>query len=241
MHPQHSSFASMSGLLAGGMICGLAAIACSQGSGFEPNYFPPDPVFTNPTDISNSYLPLAALNQDILLGTESGDSVRVVRTRSTATRTFTFESQTVAAVIIIDSVFVEGALDEVALDYIAQADDGTVYYFGEDVDLYQGGVVVSHDGSWLYGGAAKNLGILMPAQPRVGDRFLAEDAAPVTVEKDEIVSDTATVTVPAGTYVNCVKIKEVSNGEVEYKYYAAGIGVVDEVPPEGRVSLASHN
>lgn len=236
-----SNSPAQSGLLAIGLASGLVLVGCGSGSGFDANYNPPTPVFSDPTAITNPYLPLAALNQDILVGTESGAPVRVVRTRTGATRNFSVEGQPVAAMIVVDSVFVSGELDEVALDYFAQSDDGTVYYLGEDVDLYQGGVVVGHEGSWLYGVQARTLGVMMPAAAKQGDRYVSENAPPVTVENDEIVSDTATVTVPAGTYANCLKVKEVSNGVVEYKYYAPGVGVVDEVPPEGRVSLTSHN
>ena len=38
----------------------------------------------------------------------------------------------------------DGRVLEVARDYYAQADDGSVWYFGEDVDNYEDGVVVDH-------------------------------------------------------------------------------------------------
>jgi len=46
------------------------------------------------------------------------------------------------------------SLIEVSQNFFAQADDGTVYYFGELVDTYGGGSVVSHEGSWLLGGVS---------------------------------------------------------------------------------------
>jgi hypothetical protein len=45
----------------------------------------------------------------------------------------------------------DGRNEEVALDFYAQADDGSVWYFGEDVYNYRDGVVVSTDGTWLAG------------------------------------------------------------------------------------------
>ncbi len=45
----------------------------------------------------------------------------------------------------------------------------------------------------------------------------------------------ATVTVPAGTYSNCLKTRDFSPlepGNFEHKFYAPGIGVVLEVHPE---------
>jgi hypothetical protein len=40
------------------------------------------------------------------------------------------------------------------------------------------------------------------------------------------------VTVPFGTFTNCIKIKELSDiipGVFEYKFYAPGIGMIKEV------------
>jgi hypothetical protein len=60
-------------------------------------------------------------------------------------------------------------------------------------------------------------------------------------ESDEVVSVSETVTVPAGTFENCVKIKEsLGDGTTEFKYYAAGVGVVREVPSTGDETLMSH-
>ena len=35
-----------------------------------------------------------------------------------------------------DRAYVDGQLEEIALGYFGQADDGAVYYFGEDVNIY---------------------------------------------------------------------------------------------------------
>jgi hypothetical protein len=52
-------------------------------------------------------------------------------------------------------------LIEVSLNYFAQNQDGTVCYFGEAVDMYEGGEIVSHGGL----GAAMcvaSLGLIAP-------------------------------------------------------------------------------
>ena len=49
------------------------------------------------------------------------------------------------------------------------------------------------------------------------------------------------MTVPAGTWTNCVKIKEkTSDGDPDYKYYAPGVGCVKEVESDGELPLKSH-
>ncbi len=50
-----------------------------------------------------------------------------------------------------------------------------------------------------------------------------------------------TVTVPAGTFSNCVKIKETaSDGDTEIKYYAPGVGCIEEIESAAALPLKSH-
>ena len=127
------------------------------------------------------------------------------------------------------------------LDYFAQDDNGTVYYLGEDVDEYKDGKIVGHEGAWLFGRDTQSPGILLPGNPKIGDKFMSEDVSKSIHEDDEIVSLLETGTTPSGTYKNCIKLKEVlADGEVEYKYFAKGIGVVREVPADGDVLLIAH-
>ena len=57
-----------------------------------------------------------------------------------------------------------GRILEVALDWYAQADDGSVWYFGEDVFNSEDGVVADAHGTWLAGKDGPP-GMIMPAQP----------------------------------------------------------------------------
>jgi hypothetical protein len=192
------------------------------------------PKFSHPRDITNPYLPLGSLKQDILEGKEGGKSLRIERTLKPG-------KQTVESLAMEDREFENGKLSEITLDYFAQADDGAVYYLGEDVDVYKDGKVAGHEGAWLLGKQAKVPGMMMPGNPQVGDKFRAEDVAPITTEDCEVISFTDSVTVPAGTYQNCLRVKEVlSDGGTEYKYYAKGVGCIQELPDGGDVRLMSH-
>ena len=198
-------------------------------------------VFGKPTTITNTYLPLAGLHQDILEGSEGSKKIRIERTMKPGTRVFTVNGHKVAARIMEDREFEAGKLTEVTLDYIAQADNGAVCYLGEKIDVYSNGKVVGHKGAWLTGEHNAMPGVLMPAHPKVGDKFHSENVPGIAVESDEIVSVDETVTVPAGTYKHCVKVKESVEGEEpEYKYYASNVGVVREVPHGGDMRLISH-
>lgn len=198
------------------------------------------PVFSNPTKITNQYLPLSSLKQDILEGSEKGKKLRVERTMKPGTKTFMVNGQPVEAAIMEDREFMSGELEEVTLDYFAQSDDGDVHYLGEDVDNYKKGKVVAHEGAWLYGKNTKRMGTIFPGHPAIGLKFKSETVSSQTYENDEIVSLSETVTVPSGTYKDCVKIKEVTEDEIEYKYFAPGVGVVREAPEGGNVVLISH-
>ena len=198
--------------------------------------------FSHPRDITNPLLPLAYLKQDILEGTEAGAKVRVERTLLPEQhKTFTISGQTVESLVMEDREFKNGALEEVTLDYFAQDDEGNVYYLGEDVDEYANGKVTGHEGAWLLGKDTQNPGVIIPAHPKVGDQFKSEDVNKEITENDEVVSVSETVSVPAGTFENCVKVKEkLADGTTEFKFYASGIGVVREVPPGGDEPLVSH-
>jgi hypothetical protein len=198
--------------------------------------------FSHPRDITNPYLPLASLKQDILEGKEGAKELRIERTiKPEIRKTFKVGKHKIDVLVMEDREFENGKLSEVTLDYFAQADDGTVYYLGEDVDEYKDGKVSGHSGAWLYGKQAKIPGVLMPGNPKVGDKFRSEDVPKVTTEDDEVLSLSETVTVPAGTYQNSMKMKEMlSDGGIEYKYFAKGVGCLREVPEGGDVVLKSH-
>jgi hypothetical protein len=226
MHPYRDSFLALA--LWFGLTCGAAGAESAK-----------VPLFSHPREITNSFLPLGSLKQDVL-ESKKGKVERVVKLEMK--KTFQIGSQVVEALVVEDREFEGGKLIEVALDYVAQSDDGTVYYLGENVDEYKDGKVTGHSGAWLYGVQTKKLGVLMPAQPKMGDKFRPEDVPKITWEEDEVLSVSETVTVPAGTYQNCLKVREkLSDGKTEYKYYAPGVGCVKEVEPDDEFVLKSHD
>ena len=198
--------------------------------------------FSHPRDITNPFVPLASLKQDVLEGTEDGKQIRITRTVMPGKhRTFTIAGQKVDALVVEDREYEDGVIAEIAIDYFAQDDAGTVFYLGEEVDEYEGGKLKGHKGSWMFGKDTQIPGVLFPANPKVGTRFKSEDVSKEINEKDEVVSVSETVVTPAGTFKNCVKVREkLADGTTEYKYYAPGVGVVRELSPKGDVLLKSH-
>ena len=198
------------------------------------------PSFSHPTQITNPYFPVSTMRTHILEGTVGGQEVRVVRSLKHRTKSFRVGNQRVRTLVMENRTYVDGQLEEIARNYFGQGDDGTVYYFGEDVDIYSNERVVGHEGAWLYGVHTTQLGVIMPAGPRAGTTFEAENVPKITTENDLVVSVGGTVTVPAGAFRNCLKIQEtLSDGTVEYKYYAPNVGVIKEVSQDGEINLIS--
>jgi hypothetical protein len=124
----------------------------------------------------------------------------------------------------------KGQVSEVSRNYFAICEQTKdVFYFGEDVDIYENGKVVKHEGAWLAGVNGNKPGLIMPGTPKVGMRYYQEIAPGVAMDRAEIVSVDDTCKTPAGTFAKCMKVKETSALEFfasEYKYHAPGIGLV---------------
>jgi len=108
-----------------------------------------------------------------------------------------------------------------------------VYYFGEDVDIYKGGQVVSHEGAWLAGEGGARFGLAMPGSPLLGARYYQEIAPKRAMDRAEVVSLSETIETPAGKFTDVLKTEETTPlepGEKESKYYAAGIGLLKDGP-----------
>jgi hypothetical protein len=121
---------------------------------------------------------------------------------------------------------------EITRDYYAiDKLTGDVYYFGEDVDVYKGGRIVSHEGAWLSGVDGAKFGLMIPGQPVAGDRFFQEQAPKQkAMDRSELVSTGAKIATPAGVFENCLHVKDSSAVErgSTHKWYAPGVGLVKD-------------
>jgi hypothetical protein len=198
------------------------------------------PGFSNPTTIDNPYLPLTKWRSCELRGVQDdGTRERSVQKRLKRTRTFSINGQGVEAVVIQDSAFEDGKLVERTLDYFAQADDGTVHYLGEHVNNIRRGRVVNHHGTWLYGKHTDVLGVAMPANPKLGDQWRLEDVPGITTESNRLEETGLRAKVRGKLYTGVIRVQEFiqPEGELEYKLYAPGVGMITEYPPDGRAVL----
>jgi uncharacterized membrane protein len=146
--------------------------------------------------------------------------------------------------IVRDVVTLDGVVIEDTLDYYAQHDDGTVWYFGERVQNFEDGVLVSLDGSWLGDVDDAQQGIVMLASPTVGTTYRQELQLDVAEDYATVLSIDERVDVPYGSFDHCIQTEDrtpLEPDHVEHKYYAPGVGLVLEVNPVtgDRVELVS--
>ena len=138
----------------------------------------------------------------------------------------------VSTVVVHDVVSVADRPVEDTLDYFAQDRDGTVWYFGESVRNYDDqGQLAGSAGSWEAGVSGALPGIIMPADPTVGDAYRQEYQPGVAEDMGEIIAVGEHVDVPFGAYDHVVVTRDWNPLEpdvIEQKYYAPGVGVVRE-------------
>jgi hypothetical protein len=175
----------------------------------------------------------------LLEGNDDGELVRVLIRVLNQTKKITFkdaegESLTVYARVVEEREWKDGQLVEVSRNYYARCvQTGDIHYFGEDGDIYEDEVIVSHEGAWLAGkdtGAGKALpGLIMPGTFLLGSRYFQELAPGVALDRAEHVKMGLTVMTPAGTFEECVEVKETTPlepGAVSTKVYCAELGLV---------------
>jgi hypothetical protein len=138
---------------------------------------------------------------------------------------------TLKILIILGFSGAYGQTIEISRNYFAFCKQTSgIYYFGEDVDVYKDGKVVSHEGAWLAEGQNK-AGLAMPGLILLGARYYKEIAPGVAMDRAEIVSMNETKQTPAGNFTNCLKTEEttaLNSSEKEYKLYAPGIGLIKD-------------
>jgi hypothetical protein len=123
-----------------------------------------------------------------------------------------------------------GRLVEVSRNFFAiSRRTNNVYYFGEEVDMYRDGAVVSHDGAWVAGQNGARHGLMMAGVPLLGARYYQEVAPDVAMDRAEISSLTAQLNTPAGNFTELLDVLETTPLEPnarESKLFARGIGLV---------------
>ena len=143
----------------------------------------------------------------------------------------------VTCTVVRDVTTVRGRPVEKTWDWYAQDKQGNVWYFGEDTaELDKAGKVITTEGSWQSGVDGAAPGIFMPADPAVGDGGYQEYYKGQALDRYEVASLNASITVPYGSFKHCLLTTETTAlepGIVDHKYYVRGIGQVAEETAKG--------
>src|SRR6266576_4706504 len=185
----------------GGLVLGLALLlpvtpaSAAKSAPVCPSFA--SATFHHPTRIDNPYFPLAPGTRFTYRGNIKKEAeVDVVYvTHNTPT------IDGIKTVEVRDSVYVSDVLSEETLDWYAQDDQGNVWYMGEFSTALPDG---SHAGSWTAGVDGAQPGFIMEAAPKVGDNYCQESAPGIAQDAAQVLSLTASRSVPFGNYTGNV-------------------------------------
>ncbi len=215
------------------LLIGLFFSACKKeekrqiDNSYNPVLLPAD--FTNPTAMTHPYFLFEVGKTYIYEGQTAEGMERTEIARQTATKNIFG----ITCVVVNDKVFLAGKLIEDTFDWYAQDNAGNVWYFGEDVDNYNlDGSLKDHAGSWEAGVDGAKAGLVMPADPQKGKKYRQEYYFNEAEDQAEIIETGLSVTVPFGTFTNCIKTHDWTELEPdvnENKFYASGVGIIKSV------------
>jgi hypothetical protein len=234
-------------LLAATLICASCATNANAPSATNPPSAPPvdgppasplavpelpsgaDPVNLDPADfsadITNPYWPMKPGTRWIYRGVEEGEPAQdIVIVATTSTKEL---ANGITARVVRDTARSEGQIIEDTLDWYAQDSAGNVWYMGEQTAEFEEGKVVSRAGSWEAGKDGAQPGIIIPAQPQVGQQYRQEYKKGEAEDNGQVLATNHLVEVKAGQYNGALVTMDTSTIEpdvVEFKFYAPEVG-----------------
>ena len=182
------------------------------------------PTFSDPTNVTNPLFPVSKQESVLMLGHVDGKPFRTEVTLLPETRIIEWQGQQVETLVSQYTAYLDGRIQEVAYDFYAQANDGSVWYFGEDVADFEGGAIVTKEGTWIAGkdGPAA---MIMPANPKIGDVYRTENNPGIAFEEVTVRSTDKTLDGPLGPIDGGLVAEELHmDGTTEDKTFAPGYG-----------------
>jgi hypothetical protein len=217
---------------------GSAAAGCGgdDGSGSEQIPQPPvrglpvaadseridldQPSFSNPTEVTNPLHPVP--DSVLMLGHVEGKPFRTEVTRLPQTRLIEWDGARIEAIVSQYTAYLDSRIEEVAYDYYAQADDGSVWYLGEDVFDFADGAIASTEGTWLAGRDGPGA-MIMPADPQPGDVYRTENVPGFVFEEVTVKQVDRAVRGPLGPVEGAIGVSELHMDKTrETKTFAPG-------------------
>ena len=191
----------------------------------------------NPSDfvgsVTNPFMPLVVgTKYTYQVQTDEGNEVVEITVTPDSIRILGIKCTVVTDILKND----KDDIIENTIDWYAQDKNGNVWYFGEDTKEYENGKVVSTAGTWKAGVNGAQAGIVMYGKPVLGIPYRQEYLFNEAEDMGKVISTSETVTVPFGTFTNCIMTEEWTPLEpdvVEHKYYASGIGNIKTIMIKG--------
>ena len=182
--------------------------------------------------VDNPYFPMLVGSEWVYEGEADGETERVEIIVTDQKKTV----MGIEATVVRDSVYVDDELVEDTYDWFAQDTDGNVWYLGEDSTEYENGEAVNTEGSWEAGVDGALPGIVMPAEPAVGDAFRQEYYVGEAEDMFEIIEVGGSTEVPVGMFEDVITTEDWTPLEpevIEEKQYAPGVGKLREEKTAG--------
>jgi hypothetical protein len=175
----------------------------------------------------NKYFILEPGYRLVLEGKEGKHSVKLIITVLGETK----KISAVETRVMEEREIKDGKLIEISRNFFAICKQTkSIFYFGEEVDIYKDGKIFAHEGAWMHGKHNARAGMMMPGEPILGARYYQEVAPKTAMDRAKIVSLSTTLKTPAGKFKGCLKIQEENplDNEKEFKIHAPGIGLIQD-------------
>jgi hypothetical protein len=176
----------------------------------------------------NPFFILEPNYQLVLSGGDAGDVAQVMITVLNETR----DVNGTETRVVEERETLGGELAEISRNFFAICEEtNSVFYFGEEVDDYENGILIAHEGAWLAGEGANKAGVIMPGTILLGARYYQEIAPDIALDRAEIIDMGEVIQTPSGDFTDTLITQETNSLEpdvAELKYYAAGIGLIQE-------------
>jgi hypothetical protein len=189
--------------------------------------------FVDPTLDTNPFHPLRPGLQWVRAGTtEVGSRVvphEIITTMTDVIRVI----DGVPTIAMLDESTDSGEVSQQGIDYLALDKDGNVWILGGYTEDFEGGQYTNTDSAFLGKGGGASTGILAPATVDADTpRWLIAAAPDERASVGQPVEVGITACVPFGCYDNVRVVQEGNVGapDNENKYYAPGVGVINNIP-----------
>jgi hypothetical protein len=182
--------------------------------------------FSHSTSVTNPLFPISQLDSAILNGHVDGKVFHTETTLLPFTKIVEWTpGQCVRVLVSQYMAFLGGRLQETAIDFYAQADDGSVWYLGETVSDYgTDGLVLTTEGTWQ-AGTEGPFAMIMPSDPQVGDANRAENIPGNSFEEVHVTKVDQTFNGPSGPVSGGIVASEIhQDAPPSDKLFAPGYG-----------------